>query len=253
MKKFQKKIIGMACAVTILSTMAVSTSAAGFQIINTGRSACTNGTISIGNSGWGNFAISIFGGGKNCKNNSTCNNGSSCGQSNCPSSPNCDINNRPNCNPDNNRPDGKPDQPDNTPPVVDPDYGQTKPELSAFSEEVVRLVNQERAKAGLSALTVQTQVQAAADVRAKEQTISFSHTRPDGTSFFSALTEQGVSYRGAGENIAWGQQTPEQVMNAWMNSSGHRANILNKNFTTIGVGCYQDANGTYYWTQLFTY
>ena len=96
-------------------------------------------------------------------------------------------------------------------------------------------------------------VQAAAQIRAKEIETSFSHTRPDGSSFSTALTQQGVTYRGSGENIAWGQKTPEQVMNGWMNSDGHRANILNKNYTTIGVGLYQNASGTNYWTQLFTY
>lgn len=78
------------------------------------------------------------------------------------------------------------------------------------------------------------------------------HTRPDGSSFSTALQQQGVSYRGCGENIAWGQRTPEQVMNGWMNSEGHRANILNKNYKNIGVGFYQE-NDVNYWVQLFTY
>ena len=115
------------------------------------------------------------------------------------------------------------------------------------------LVNRERAKAGLSPVTADTSIQAAAQVRAREIEKSFSHTRPDGSSFNTALTQQGVTYRGSGENIAWGQKTPEQVMNGWMNSEGHRANILNKNFTKIGVGYHQNASGTNYWTQLFTY
>ena len=96
-------------------------------------------------------------------------------------------------------------------------------------------------------------VEAAALVRAKETEQSFSHTRPNGSSFSTALKEQGVSYRSSGENIAWGQKTPEDVMKAWMNSEGHRANILNARFTKIGVGYYQNARGTNYWTQLFTY
>ena len=122
----------------------------------------------------------------------------------------------------------------------------------AFIQEVVNLVNAERAKEGLSPLTIDVKVQAAAQVRAKECEQSFSHTRPNGSSFSTALQEQNVSYRSAGENIAWGQRTPEAVMNAWMNSEGHRANIMNANFTTIGVGYYQNANGTNYWCQLFT-
>ena len=101
-------------------------------------------------------------------------------------------------------------------------------------------------------MTIDTKVQAAAQVRAKECEQSFSHTRPNGTSFATALKEQNVSYRSAGENIAWGQRSPQEVVKAWMNSAGHRANIMNANFTTIGVGYYQNAKGTNYWCQLFT-
>ena len=82
---------------------------------------------------------------------------------------------------------------------------------------------------------------------------SFSHTRPDGRNFGTAITDLGITYRGAGENIAWGQKTPEAVMNAWMNSEGHRANILNPNFKKLGVGYRTDSQRTPYWTQLFTY
>lgn len=122
----------------------------------------------------------------------------------------------------------------------------------AFIRQVVTLVNEERAKEGLSPLTVDTKVQAAAMVRAQECEQLFSHTRPNGSSFATALKEQNVSYRSAGENIAWGQRTPQEVVNAWMNSSGHRANIMNPNFTTIGVGYYENVKGTDYWCQLFT-
>ncbi|MDD5945284.1 MAG: CAP domain-containing protein [Clostridia bacterium] len=123
---------------------------------------------------------------------------------------------------------------------------------SAYAAEVVRLVNAERAKEGLTALKTDAVVQSAAQVRAKETVTSFSHTRPNGTSCFTALKEAGVSYRGAGENIAYGQRTPAEVVNAWMNSPGHRANIMDTKFTTIGVGCYKSGN-TYYWSQFFTY
>ena len=122
----------------------------------------------------------------------------------------------------------------------------------AFIKELVDLVNAERAKEGLAPLTIDLKVQAAAMVRAKECEQRFSHTRPNGTSFSTALKEQGGSYRSSGENIAWGQRSPKEVMKAWMNSSGHRANIMNPNFTTIGVGYYENANGTDYWCQLFT-
>ncbi|WP_394924465.1 CAP domain-containing protein [uncultured Robinsoniella sp.] len=121
------------------------------------------------------------------------------------------------------------------------------------AKKVADLVNQERAKAGLAPLEVKVNLQAAAQVRAKEIEKSFSHTRPNGSSFSTVLAENGVDYRGSGENIAWGQRSPEEVMNGWMNSEGHRANILNKNFKYIGVGYHVNSNGTGYWTQLFTY
>lgn len=133
-----------------------------------------------------------------------------------------------------------------------PEEDSSSNNMHAFIKEVVDLVNAERAKEGHSPLTLDIKVQAAAQVRATECEQSFSHTRPDGSSFATALKEQNVSYRGAGENIAWGQRSPQAVMNAWMNSAGHRANIMNPNFTTIGVGYYQNANGTNYWCQLFT-
>lgn len=150
-------------------------------------------------------------------------------------------------NPDNNIP--------GTPEVESPD--SNKPDTEApgeenlsFAEQVVELVNEERAKEGLAPLTVDKKVQAAAQVRAVEIKTSFSHTRPNGSNFATALKEQDVTYRRSGENIAWGQRSPQEVVNAWMNSAGHRANIMNKNFTKIGVGYYQH-NGVNYWSQLF--
>lgn len=133
-----------------------------------------------------------------------------------------------------------------------PEEDSSDDSVHAYVKEVIDLVNAERAKEGLPALTMDKQVQAAAQVRAMECEQLFSHTRPNGTSFVTALQEQNVSYRRAGENIAWGQRTPKQVVTGWMNSEGHRANIMNPNFTTIGVGYYQNANGTNYWSQLFT-
>lgn len=129
----------------------------------------------------------------------------------------------------------------------------TNTQTSSFAQQVVNLVNAERAKEGLAPLTIDTTVEKAAMVRANEIQSNFDHTRPNGSAFYTVLAEQGVSYRGAGENIAWGQKTPEAVMNAWMNSPGHRANIMNKNFTRIGVGNLQNSAGTQYWVQLFTY
>lgn len=122
---------------------------------------------------------------------------------------------------------------------------------ATYEEQVVALVNAERAKEGLPALTVDEKLQSAALARAKETVQLFSHTRPNGTSCFTILKEYGISYRSAGENIAYGQRSPEEVVTGWMNSPGHRANIMNQNFTKIGIGYYQAPNGVKYWSQLF--
>lgn len=164
--------------------------------------------------------------------------------------------------PENNTPENKPGQPENntpennkpgTPDTETPDSEDSTQQEHAYVRRIAELVNEERAKAGLSPLTLQKNISAAAQVRAVETETSFSHTRPNGTNFSTALKEAGVSYRGSGENIAWGQKTPEQVMQGWMNSPGHRANILNAKYTSIGVGYYQNTRGVNYWTQLFTY
>lgn len=118
--------------------------------------------------------------------------------------------------------------------------------VQAMLEEVVRLTNEERAKEGLPALEVNELATQAAAVRAEEVNQLFEHTRPNGKSCFTALDEAKVSYRTAGENIAIGYSTPASVVDAWMNSPGHRANILSRDFSAIGVGC--DQNG---WVQLF--
>ncbi|MCE4047337.1 CAP domain-containing protein [Bacillus sp. Au-Bac7] len=127
---------------------------------------------------------------------------------------------------------------------------QTSSSVSAFEKEVVELTNAERAKQGLPALTLDTELSKVA--RAKSEDMSknnyFDHTSPTYGSPFDMMKQFGVSYKAAGENIAKGQTTPEQVVKAWMNSEGHRANILSSNFTHIGVGYVADGN---YWTQQF--
>ena len=116
--------------------------------------------------------------------------------------------------------------------------------VTANAQSVVRQVNQERAKRGLSALRVDPKLTAAAQIRAREIVERFSHTRPDGTRWST------VSSRAYGENIAKGQKTADKVMAAWMSSSGHRANILRANYGSIGVACVKSGN-VYYWVQLF--
>ena len=116
-----------------------------------------------------------------------------------------------------------------------------------YAFQVLDIVNQERKNEGLSELTMDKELLATAELRAEEITQSFSHTRPDGTSCFTAFTRGG--YRG--ENIAYGYASPAAVMEDWMDSPGHKANILNKNYNSIGVGCYY-YDGAYYWVQCFS-
>lgn len=122
--------------------------------------------------------------------------------------------------------------------------------VESAAQSVLSLVNEERAAEGLSALTLSSGATSVAKVRAKELATLFSHTRPDGSTCFTALDDAGVSYSYAGENIAAGYSSASSVMNGWMNSSGHKANILSENYTQIGIACYYDGS-TYYWVQLF--
>lgn len=121
---------------------------------------------------------------------------------------------------------------------------------SSAASEVVRLTNSARSQNGYAALVEDGALSEAAAVRAREIARSFSHTRPSGASFSSALSESGVSYLRAGENIASGQKSASEVVNAWMNSPGHRANILNSNYSRIGSASV-NIDGTLYWVQLF--
>ena len=121
---------------------------------------------------------------------------------------------------------------------------------SSAASEVVRLTNSARGQNGYAALVEDGALSEAAAVRAREIARSFSHTRPSGASFSSALSESGVSYLRAGENIASGQKSASEVVNAWMNSPGHRANILNSSYSRIGSASV-NVDGTLYWVQLF--
>lgn len=122
--------------------------------------------------------------------------------------------------------------------------------LNAYEKQVVTLVNEERAKNGLGALKIDTALSKMARVKSNDMATHkyFDHTSPTYGSPFDMMKQFGITYQYAGENIAMGQQTPQEVMNAWMNSEGHRANILNKNFTHIGVGYVENGH---YWTQEF--
>ena len=123
-------------------------------------------------------------------------------------------------------------------------------QVSSYEREVVRLVNEHRVKNGLGKLTEDWELSRVARYKSQDMKDNkyFSHTSPVYGSPFEMMKAFGISYRSAGENIAKGQSTPQAVVNAWMNSSGHRANILNSSYTTIGVGYVKDGN---YWTQMF--
>lgn len=121
--------------------------------------------------------------------------------------------------------------------------------LSQFEQEVVKLTNNERAKYGLQPLKIDLKLSEVARTKSSDMKKNgyFSHTSPTYGSPFDMMKQFGVQYRAAGENIAKGQRSPQEVVNAWMNSEGHRKNILNSNFTHIGVG-HVEGN---YWTQMF--
>lgn len=124
---------------------------------------------------------------------------------------------------------------------------------AALEAEVVAIVNAERAKAGCAAVTADDRLTTAArghstDMAARNY---FSHTTPEGVAFSTRITNAGYRWSRAGENIAKGQPTPAEVMTAWMNSAGHKANILTCAFKNIGVGVAADAQGTLLWTQDF--
>ncbi len=122
--------------------------------------------------------------------------------------------------------------------------------MSEFQSQIVQLVNEERAKAGLQPLTVKADLNKVAQLKAEDMAENnyFSHTSPTYGSPFDMMKQFGITYTRAGENIAMGYRTPESVMEGWMNSAGHKANILNENFTEIGVGFTADG---YYWVQHF--
>lgn len=127
-----------------------------------------------------------------------------------------------------------------------------KASMENYAQSVLDLVNKERAKAGVRPLVLSEDICKKADIRAQELIVLFSHTRPDGRDFSSVFgSRRGKIY--AGENIAAGSATPEAVVNQWMNSSGHRENILNGNYRYLGVGYVYDGNSeyTHYWVQLF--
>ena len=122
---------------------------------------------------------------------------------------------------------------------------------NSIAKSLLALVNQARAENGLSALSLNDSLSAVAQKKAEDMKNNnyFSHTSPTYGSPFDMIKNAGISYKSAGENIAMGQKTAEAVFNAWMNSSGHRANILSSKFTQMGIGVTDGS--TRYWSQMF--
>lgn len=143
-----------------------------------------------------------------------------------------------------------PAQPDIPETPEQPDDPGSVPGVLAYEQEVVRLVNAERASYGLPALSIRADLCQYARVKSQDMHDSgyFSHTSPNYGSPFDMMKSFGITYSHAGENIAMGYSTPEAVVSAWMNSEGHRANILSASYTELGVGYVADGG---YWTQWF--
>lgn len=134
--------------------------------------------------------------------------------------------------------------------IVANDAARWTQKAEDFPAEVLRLVNVERSRVGLSPLKFAKDLEASAYVRAVELPTKFSHTRPDGSKCFTAMAKRGHIL---GENLAGGQTSPKQVVQAWMDSKSHRDNILNPEFKELGVVYYYKANSKYkhYWVQHF--
>lgn len=126
-------------------------------------------------------------------------------------------------------------------------------DIKAIENEVIRLVNVQRANNGLGALTQNWELSRVARYKSQDMLSKgyFAHQSPTYGSPFVMMDNFGIKFSAAGENIAYGHKTPAEVMNSWMNSSGHRSNILSPAYNQIGVGVAKAANGTYYWTQMF--
>ena len=125
---------------------------------------------------------------------------------------------------------------------------------STQAQEVLAQCNAQRQANGIAALSLDPELTKAANIRAQEIATLFSHTRPDGRKCFTVLDQIGYSYWSAGENIAAGYGNSSAVMNGWMNSPGHRSNILNAGFKRLGVGYVYIPNSEYgyYWVQIFS-
>jgi uncharacterized YkwD family protein len=144
-------------------------------------------------------------------------------------------------------------EPTKSTPAPTPVQASTDSGFSSYQQDVLNIVNKERTSRGLSALKLSSEVSKVASTKSQDMVNKgyFDHNSPTYGSPFDMMNQFGISYRSAAENIAMGQRNPQEVMNGWMNSDGHRKNILNSSFTGMGIGIAKDSNGRLYWTQMF--
>lgn len=262
MKKTVKRVTAIAAAAALAISMSIPASAASCNRNQNTNSNCTSNSNSNSCGIFNfnslcnmlkNFGINIpnYGTGSGNNSGTTQTPGNTCPNGNCDTTQNpdtacpggnCGTIQKPD---DNNCPNGN----CNTT-IQKPGTDNEDADVSDYEKEVVNLVNEIRKEYGLSELTLNTELSAVA--RAKSQDMKdnqyFSHTSPTYGSPFDMMKTFGISYRTAGENIAMGYRTPEAVVDGWMNSEGHRANILNSSYKEIGVGYVSSGN---YWTQMF--
>jgi len=255
-----KKIFSLSIAAIMAASIPMSASAATTKKIDLNKTII-NGRVCVGEnfkfncSALPNFNWeTIFPGSGNIANPDCNNDQNTTPDTNLPEQ----DNNKPETNlpeQDNNQNNGGQDSivPPSSPEVELPENNDTpnvESAINEFEREVIRLVNQIRVENGLSELETDEELSRVARIKSQDMKDNgyFSHTSPTYGSPFDMMQSFGISYSSAGENIAKGQSSPQAVVNAWMNSSGHRANILNSSYTAIGVGYVAGGN---YWTQLF--
>ena len=195
----------------------------------------------------------------NTNNNNNQNNNNTNNNNNGNNNSNINNNNNTNNNANNNNNTNSSDKNDSVVQKPSTDNTTSNNDQSSsnsflsFQKEVVRLVNVERTKRGLSELSFNTELSHVATLKSQDMINKnyFDHTSPTYGSPFDMMKKFNISYRSAGENIAMGQRTPAEVVEAWMNSKGHRENILNSSYTDLGVGVAKKSDGTLYWTQMF--
>ena len=136
-------------------------------------------------------------------------------------------------------------------PVTVSESYQKQEDIEEFREEVIRLINKERADKDLHELEEFQELTGLADIRAEESAAVFSHTRPNQENCSTIYSDYGLPYSAVGENLSYGFSSPEKLVEAWMNSETHRENILNANFFYVGIGLYVNKSGALYCSQLF--